>query len=69
VKQMKNQKLPKGWDEARIKEVLSHYEKQSDSEALKEDEAAYKASGLSMIEVPDELIPKVRRLIVAHASK
>jgi hypothetical protein len=31
---------PKGWDEARVKRVLDHYEAQSEDEAVAEDEAA-----------------------------
>jgi len=38
---MKKSKFPKGWDERRVKRVLAHYEKQSEDEAVAEDEAAY----------------------------
>ena len=66
---MKKQTLPKGWSEDRVKKVIAHYEGQSENEALEEDEAAYKADGQSMIEVPDALVSKIRRLIVSHAVK
>jgi hypothetical protein len=36
---MKQAKYPDGWDEARVKRVLAHYEQQSDEEAVAEDEA------------------------------
>jgi hypothetical protein len=36
---MKKGKLPPGWDEQRIEGVLSHYEHQSETDAVAEDEA------------------------------
>jgi len=38
---MKQSKFPKGWDEEKVHKVLRHYEKQTEEEALAEDEAAY----------------------------
>lgn len=35
---MKQDKLPKGWDENRVHKVLTYYEGQSEEEALAEDE-------------------------------
>ena len=58
--QMKRkQKLPPGWDEQRIREVLDHYENQTDDEAVAEDEAAYKTAGQTMLGVPTELVPGI----------
>ncbi len=37
---MKKSKYPKGWDEKRVKRVLAHYEKQTEEEAVAEDEVA-----------------------------
>jgi len=38
---MKKQKnFPPGWDEARVRRVLAHYEEQTEEEAVAEDEAA-----------------------------
>jgi hypothetical protein len=37
------QKFPRGWDEARVRKVLAHYEKQTEDDAIAEDEAAYEA--------------------------
>lgn len=39
-KRMSSNKFPEGWDEARVKRVLQHYETQTDEEAVAEDEAA-----------------------------
>ena len=38
-------------------------------EAVAEDEAAYAQRGLTMVEVPSALVPKVRRLIAEHSSR
>ena len=35
------QRFPPGWDEARVRKVLAHYENQTEDEAAAEDEAAY----------------------------
>ncbi len=37
----KQSKFPPGWDEARVKRVLEHYEAQSEEEAVAEDEASF----------------------------
>ena len=64
---MKDSRYPTGWDEARVRGVLAHYEAQSPAEALAEDEAAYEApSGPpthTAMDVPVELVPAVRELI------
>ena len=38
---MRKGTYPQGWDEARVKRVLAHYESQSEEEAVAEDEAAF----------------------------
>jgi len=57
-------KFPVGWDEARVKRVLEHYESQTESEAVAEDEAAIEQRGQTLMEVPNDLVPTVRDLIV-----
>ena len=59
-------KFPPGWDEKRVKAVLDHYESQTEEEALAEDEAAYEQDGQTIMEVPSELVSKVRELIARH---
>jgi len=58
-------KFPDGWDERKVRRVISHYEKQSQEDAVREDEAALKSSKTVMI-VPRDLVPKVRELIAKH---
>ncbi len=63
---MKQSKFPPGWDSERVRRVLSHYESQSEEEAVAEDEAAFEALGQTVMEVPTELVPAVRELIAKH---
>lgn len=60
---VKNQ-FPPGWDEARVRDVIEHYENQTDEEAVAEDEAAFADS--TMMAVPPSLVPEVRELIARH---
>ena len=34
-------RFPPGWDEARVRDVLEHYQSQTEDEAVAEDEAAF----------------------------
>lgn len=65
---MKKSKFPPGWDAKRVSAVLGHYEKQTEDEAIAEDEAAYEDAAYTVMEVPKELVPKVRELIAKRAS-
>jgi len=62
----KRQKLPRGWDEERIRKVLAHYEHQTEDEAVAEDEAAYQAEGQTVMIVPTDLVPAIRQLIASR---
>ncbi len=57
------QKFPRGWDEARVRRVLKHYENQSEEEAVAEDEAAFNTKGQTVMIVPTELVPRIRQMI------
>lgn len=57
------QRFPPGWDEARVQKVLEHYENQTEDEAVAEDEAAYQAEGQTVMIVPTDLVPAIRRMI------
>lgn len=59
----KQSRFPKGWDEARVKRVIEHYESQSETEAVAEDEAALALQDQTLMEVPNDLVPVVRELI------
>jgi hypothetical protein len=64
---MKESKFPKGWDEARVKNLLASYEAQTDEEAVAEDEAAVESSE-TVMSIPYELVPRVRELIAKRQS-
>ncbi len=59
-------KFPPGWDEERVQRVLAYYESQTEEEAVAEDEAVYEHEGQTIMEIPKELVPKVRDLIAQH---
>lgn len=63
---MKQSRFPAGWDEARVRRVLAHYEEQTEDEALAEDEAAFEDQAQTFMEVPKDLVPAVRELIARH---
>jgi hypothetical protein len=64
---MKIRKLPKGWTERKVQNVLKHYEEQTEDEAVQEDEAAFSGKA-SVVAVPVEILPKVRKLIAQHGQ-
>ncbi len=64
----KSRKFPPGWDKDRIRRVLSHYENQTEEEAVAEDEAAFEQSQ-TVMEVPLELVPVVREMIAKLKPK
>jgi hypothetical protein len=63
---MRQDRFPPGWDEARVRQVLAHYEEQTEEEAVAEDEAALAESTQTVMEVPHELVPAIRELIAKH---
>jgi hypothetical protein len=65
----KKSTYPPGWDEARVRRVLAHYEQQTETEAVAEDEAAFENQTQTAMEVPVELVPVVRELIAKHRRK
>jgi hypothetical protein len=66
---MTEKKFPPGWDEARVKKVIAHYDEQEEEVELAEDEAAQQHSGETVMVVPTELVPAVRELIAKHSSQ
>lgn len=65
---MRPTNYPDGWDEARVKRVLAHYEQQSDSEAVAEDEAAYESTTHTAMEVPVDMVAAVRELLAKRRA-
>jgi hypothetical protein len=65
---MSQQKFPPGWDEQCVRNVIAHYEGQSEDEQFTEIEAALEAEDVTMIAEPTELAPEVRALISRKQS-
>jgi len=61
-----NIRFPKGWDEDRVRELIAHYESQTEEEAIAEDEAAFEEQEGATVRLPSELLPRVRAMIAKH---
>jgi len=59
---------PKGWSRQRVQKVIDHYDKQSDDGAVAEAESAYGDKSSTMMQIPNELVPKVQKLISKRAG-
>jgi len=64
----KQNRFPAGWNEARVQRVLAHYERQSDLEALAEDEAEYRSTTATVMKIPVKLVPAVRALLAKRRA-
>jgi predicted dinucleotide-binding enzyme len=60
---MSTPNFPPGWDDARVRDVLAHYESQTDDEQFAEIEAALESDDVTLIAVPTDLVPEVRALL------
>ena len=49
---MKQRNFPPGWNAARVKRVIEHYESQTEDEAVAEGEAAREQPGQTLPKVP-----------------
>jgi hypothetical protein len=65
---MKKQKFPPGWDETRVKELIAHYESQTEDEEFADIEAARAAEDVTLMAIPKELVPEVRALLARKRS-
>lgn len=66
---MNEQRFPKGWDEARVKQLIAELDARTDEEWIAADEAAATDSGdQTVITVPTVLLPEIRRLLASHKT-
>jgi hypothetical protein len=66
---MTEQKFPHGWNEQRVKQLISELDARTDDEWIATDEAATtNADDQAVIAVPPALLPEIRRLLAAHKS-
>ena len=61
--EIKEQKYPPGWDENRVKELIAHYESQTEDEEFADIEASREDDDITLMAIPTELVPKVRALL------
>jgi hypothetical protein len=66
---MTKNRFPPGWDGERVRRVLDHYEQQTDEEAIAEDENRLDAAARTVLEVPSELLPAIRKLIAKGSNQ
>lgn len=59
---------PPGWDEARVRDVLEHYESRTDDELAAEIEAVFEDPSHTAMVIPNELVPAVRALLAESAD-
>ncbi|MEI7687295.1 MAG: hypothetical protein WCL32_19985 [Planctomycetota bacterium] len=65
---MSKQKFPPGWDESRVKELIAHYESQTEDEEFADIEAARADENVTFMAIPMELVPQVRALLAGKKS-
>ncbi len=65
---MSKEQFPPGWDEARVKNVLKHYEQVDDDTMIAEDDAAAELKGQTLMVIPTEYVSAVRELIERKTS-
>jgi hypothetical protein len=68
LKSSKKNKFPKGWDEARVRRVIKHYESQSEEAAAAEHDALFSDKKHTFMQIPVKLVPAVRKLLSKKAS-
>ena len=56
---------PPGWNRERVQQVIEYYEQQTDEEAAAEHEMDADTRKVTMMAIPNELLPVVRALIAA----
>ena len=65
---MRQNRFPPGWSESRVQRVLAHYERQSEVEAVAEDEAAYRSTTSTVMKISVKLVPEVRALLARRRA-
>ena len=56
-------RFPPGWDEERLRDVIEHYEGQTDDGLAAEIEAAFEDRSQTVMVIPNDLVPAVRALL------
>lgn len=62
-------RFPPGWDEAQVRRVIAYYEHQSEDEAVADDEAGGGSADYTMMQIPNDLVPAVRKLLTGKSQE
>ena len=65
---MRKQVFPPEWEGKRVKELIAHYENQTEDEEFADIEAARDAEDITLMAIPTELVPEVRALLARKQS-
>ncbi len=66
---MNGQRFPAGWDEERVRRLLTDLDSRTDDEWAVADEAATAdEDDQTVVTIPATLLPAVRHLLAAHES-
>jgi hypothetical protein len=60
------QRFPAGWNEARVRAVIAHYDDLTDEERAAEIERASQDPSQTIMSIPIALVPAVLKLIRRH---
>lgn len=58
-------KYPEGWDREKVQQVIDHYEQLTEEEAVEELDFFDESRPVTMMAIPNELLPEVRALVAA----
>lgn len=66
---MSEQTFPTGWDAERVKALIADTESLTEDEQVAADEAAAAThDGYTVISVPNEMLPAIRRLLASQQA-
>jgi hypothetical protein len=60
---MKKQRLPQGWSEKDIRALAAHHDHQTEGKQAAEIDGALNKENQTLMVVPTELVPEIRKLI------
>jgi site-specific recombinase XerC len=61
-------RYPKGLNRKKVQALIDYYENQTDDQAIAEAEAAYRRPNTTMMQIPNKLVPEVRKLLAKRAG-
>lgn len=66
---MNEPQFPAGWNESRVRDLLAELDARTEEEWIAADEAAASENDdQTVVTIPNELLPEIRRLLAAHKT-